>query len=102
MIDEIEGASTAEEASDTVVQIWFECRLTADPKDTAENGRKAIDSVKYKQWPQALTGAVMEFVLKIGSALDRPNSSETIQDPNRAKNITTKPSAKVNPPEFKF
>lgn len=100
IIGEIIGATTVEEATDENVKEWFDARLTAAPKDISERVRSAIDSVTYKQCKQDPSGAAMEFVLNIITALDKNNASEVVQESEKSKSLINRLIHKLEPAEL--
>lgn len=69
-----------EEATDEIVEQWFNKRLNSAPKDISERFRSAIDSVSYLNCKDDPSGVTREFLLKIITALDKNNASEVVKD----------------------
>lgn len=101
LLGQIEGADSASQATDAKVRAWFDARLATAPEDMTERVRSALGSVNYEINKQDPGGAVLSFIGKVVSALDKNNASEVIQDKDTCKSLIWKLMNKLEPPELK-
>ena len=101
IIGKIEDAESMEEVTDASVKKWFDEHLSLAPEDITERVRSAIDSVAYEVNKKDPSGAALDFVVNIVSALDRNNASEIVKDKESCKGLITRIINKIEPPELK-
>lgn len=102
MMGRIEGATTAEEATDQGVQKWFDELLAKNPKDISERIRSAINSVKFSASNKDPQGAVSDYILSIVAALDQHNAYSILKEPKACENLINQLIPKLSPPELRM
>lgn len=65
----------------------FNYRMAANPKNIAEMVRFTVDSVTYIQCTVGASGAAIEFILAVITALDMKNASDIVQNDEKCKSL---------------
>ena len=94
----IEGASSAEEATDESVQLWFENQMRETGKDLIDRVDQAIAGVKFRFVEGDPKGSAQFFIISIVAQLDKMNASSVVKEPEQCKELILKLMKKVNPP----
>lgn len=78
ILDQINGAYTAEDATDESVKAWFDPCLAALVCDLSDRTEEALATVKFRPMPRDPSSAAENLVLKSISALDEYKASSII------------------------
>lgn len=82
---EIDGASSAQDASAENVMAWIESFSIAATNDLSERFKSVLNSVNYTSNNEDPSGGVSNFMLSVMKILDRNTFSEILKDPGMNK-----------------
>lgn len=83
----IEGATTAEQATDASVLKWFDECLKSNEKDLNSRVDTALKKVKFEFDNEDPAGSATHFVVEVVAALDEQNASSIVTDTEQCKQL---------------
>lgn len=101
MLEQIEGASALEKASDRSVRKWFDERLALATRYMAERIHSGIDFARFPTFQINPFGAVLRYRRDVVATLDINNASSVVKDKDMCKSLIEKILGKLEPLELR-